>query len=83
MTRVFSGIKPTGNVHLGNVFGALVRWAEEQDPESIFCVVDLHALTVPQEPAELRDATLRLAQILLAVGIGTFSIVVPAGVELA
>lgn len=70
MTRVFSGIKPTGNVHLGNVFGALVRWADDQHrADSIYCVVDLHALTVPQDPAELRATTLRLAQILLAVGI--------------
>ena len=70
MTRVFSGIKPTGNVHLGNVFGALVRWVDDQHrAESIYCVVDLHALTVPQDPAELRETTMRLAQILLAVGI--------------
>lgn len=70
MTRVFSGIKPTGNVHLGNVFGALVRWVEDQHrAESVYCVVDLHALTVPQEPAQLREATLRVAQTLLAVGI--------------
>jgi tryptophanyl-tRNA synthetase len=70
MTRVFSGIKPTGNVHLGNVLGALVRWTEEQHrADSTYCVVDLHALTVPQDPVELRSATLRLAQILLAVGL--------------
>lgn len=70
MTRVFSGIKPTGNVHLGNVLGALLRWTEEQHrAHSIYCVVDLHALTVPQEPDELRSSTLRLAQILLAVGL--------------
>lgn len=70
MTRVFSGIKPTGNVHLGNVLGALLRWTEDQHrAESLYCVVDLHALTVPQEPAELRETTLRLAQILLAVGL--------------
>ncbi len=70
MTRVFSGIKPTGNVHLGNLFGALVRWTEDQHrAESTYCVVDLHALTVPQDPAELRDTTMTLAQILLAVGI--------------
>ncbi len=70
MTRVFSGIKPTGNVHLGNLLGALTRWAEEQhDADSIYCVVDLHALTVPQDPVELRRTTLSLAQILLAVGV--------------
>ena len=70
MTRVFSGIKPTGNVHLGNLLGALTRWADEQhDADSIYCVVDLHALTVPQDPVELRRTTLSLAQILLAVGV--------------
>jgi tryptophanyl-tRNA synthetase len=70
MTRVFSGIKPTGPVQLGNLLGALRRWVVEQDDaDTIFCVVDLHALTMPQDPAELRDRTLQLAQLLLAVGI--------------
>ena len=70
MTRVFSGIKPTGNVHLGNLLGALVHWVEDQHrADSIYCVVDLHALTVQQDPAEVRDTTLRLAQALLAVGL--------------
>jgi tryptophanyl-tRNA synthetase len=70
MTRVFSGIKPTGPVQLGNLLGALRRWVVEQDDaDTIFCVVDLHALTVPQDPAELRSRTLQLAQLLLAVGI--------------
>jgi tryptophanyl-tRNA synthetase len=70
MARVFSGIKPTGNVHLGNLLGALVRWVDDQHrADSVYCVVDLHALTVPQDPAELRESTLRLSQILLAVGL--------------
>ncbi|MEO6627813.1 MAG: tryptophan--tRNA ligase, partial [Aquihabitans sp.] len=70
MTRVFSGIQPTGNVHLGNLLGALVRWTSEQHrADSIYCVVDLHALTIEQDPAELRASTLRTAQILLAVGV--------------
>jgi tryptophanyl-tRNA synthetase len=70
MTRVFSGIKPTGNVHLGNLLGALVHWVEDQhEADSLYCVVDLHALTVPQDPAELQATTLRLAQLLLAVGL--------------
>lgn len=70
MTRVFSGIQPTGNVHLGNLLGALVRWVDDQHhADSIYCVVDLHALTIPQDPVELRESTLRLAQILLAVGL--------------
>ncbi|HEY4375860.1 MAG TPA: tryptophan--tRNA ligase [Acidimicrobiales bacterium] len=69
MTRVFSGIKPTGNVHLGNLLGALSRWAADQHADSLYCVVDLHALTVQQDPTELRATSLRLAQILLAVGL--------------
>ncbi|HEX7135864.1 MAG TPA: tryptophan--tRNA ligase [Iamia sp.] len=70
MTRVFSGIQPTGDVHLGNLLGAILRWADDQHrTDAIHCVVDLHALTVPQDPAELRAATLRLSQVLLAVGL--------------
>ncbi len=70
MTRVFSGIKPTGPVQLGNLLGALRHWvADQDDADTIFCVVDLHALTVPQEPSELRTRTLELAQLLLAIGI--------------
>ena len=70
MTRVFSGIKPTGPVQLGNLLGALRHWVADQDAaDTMFCVVDLHALTVPQDPAELRSRTLELAQLLLAIGI--------------
>lgn len=70
MARVFSGIQPTGEVHLGNLLGALQHWVDDQHRfDSVYCVVDLHALTVPQDPAELHDKTLRLAQILLAVGL--------------
>jgi tryptophanyl-tRNA synthetase len=70
MTRVFSGIKPTGAVQLGNLLGALRYWvADQHEADSFYCVVDLHALTVPQDPAELRERTLSLAQVLLAVGI--------------
>lgn len=70
MTRVFSGIKPTGNVHLGNLLGALAHWVDQQhEHDSIHCVVDLHALTVPQDPAALRDSSMRLAQLLFAIGL--------------
>jgi len=70
MTRVFSGIKPTGPVQLGNLLGALRYWVTDQHTaDSFFCVVDLHALTMPQDPAELRRASLELAQLLLAIGI--------------
>ncbi|MEX1218100.1 MAG: tryptophan--tRNA ligase [Acidimicrobiales bacterium] len=70
MTRVFSGIKPTGPVQLGNLLGALRHWVTDQDEaDTLFCVVDLHALTVPQDPLELRNRTLELAQLLIAIGI--------------
>ena len=59
MTRVFSGIKPTGPLQLGNLLGALRHWVDDQDDaDCLYCVVDLHALTVPQDPAELRATTL-------------------------
>lgn len=53
--RVFSGIQPSGDLHVGNYLGALRNWVKIQyDYESIFCIVDLHAVTVHQEPAELQ-----------------------------
>ena len=68
--RVFSGIQPTGNTHLGNYLGAIRRWAAEQaDKTNFFCVVDLHSLTVPQAPAQLRHETRSMAALLLACGI--------------
>jgi tryptophanyl-tRNA synthetase len=67
---VFSGIKPTGSMQLGNLLGAIRVWVDEQhEADSLYCVVDLHALTVPQDPAILRQTTIELAQILLAAGI--------------
>jgi tryptophanyl-tRNA synthetase len=72
MTRpvVFSGIQPTGAIHIGNYFGAIKQWvAGQDDAENIFCLVDMHALTVPQEPAALRAQTLATATVLLAAGI--------------
>jgi tryptophanyl-tRNA synthetase len=70
MTRVFSGIKPTGEMHLGNYVGAVQRWVADQDrADALFCVVDLHAMTVPYEPAELRAESRRLAMLLLAAGL--------------
>ncbi|SVE37218.1 uncharacterized protein METZ01_LOCUS490072, partial [marine metagenome] len=70
MARVFSGIKPTGSVHLGNLLGALRNWTAMQDEyQAVYCVVDLHALTAPHDPDELRRATRSLAQMLVAVGI--------------
>jgi tryptophanyl-tRNA synthetase len=67
---VFSGVQPTGNVHLGNYLGAFKNWVARQDENiNYFCVVDLHSLTVPQDPEQLRHETRSLAAILLACGI--------------
>jgi tryptophanyl-tRNA synthetase len=68
--RVFSGIQPTGRKHLGNFLGAIVQYVESQDRgEAIFCVVDLHALTVPFDPAELRERVHDTVAVLLASGL--------------
>ena len=68
--RIFSGVQPTGNLHLGNYLGAIRNWVAYQDSyESIFCVVDLHAITVPQDPASLRQSTREVAASLIASGI--------------
>jgi len=68
--RVLSGIQPTGSPHIGNYLGALKNWAKIQyDYDSIYCIVDLHAVTVYQEPQELRTKIEELAGMLLAIGI--------------
>jgi tryptophanyl-tRNA synthetase len=68
--RVFSGIQPSGGLHLGNYLGAIRNWVRNQDRyDNIFCIVDLHTITVPQDPAALRENTLDLAAIYLASGI--------------
>jgi tryptophanyl-tRNA synthetase len=68
--RIFSGIQPTGNKHLGNYIGAIVRWVELQEQgEAIYCIVDLHATTVHYDPADLRHGTYELAAIMLAAGL--------------
>lgn len=70
MKRIFSGVQPSGNLHIGNYLGALKQWVELQNEyEAIFCVVDLHAITVPQDPEELRKKTLEVVKIYLAAGI--------------
>ncbi len=70
MKRVFSGIQPTGDQHLGNYLGATRNWVEMQHhTEAVFCVVDLHAITIPQESGAVRDGSLRLSQMLMAVGL--------------
>ncbi|MFH1621298.1 MAG: tryptophan--tRNA ligase [Patescibacteria group bacterium] len=67
---VFSGVKPTSTPHLGNYIGALKQWVEIQHRyRSIFCIVDLHAITVPQDPVEMRARTLEIAAAYLAIGL--------------
>ena len=68
--RVFSGVQPSGNLHIGNYLGALGNWVKMQhDYESIFCIVDLHAVTVYQPPQELRAKIEEIAALFLAAGI--------------
>lgn len=68
--RIFSGAQPTGNLHIGNYLGALRNWVDLQhDYESFFCVVDLHAITVPQDPKRLAAKTKEVARIYLAAGV--------------
>ncbi|MFE9251191.1 tryptophan--tRNA ligase [Streptomyces sp. NPDC007088] len=71
MTRVFSGIKPTGHLTLGNYLGAVRRWAQagQYEAEALFCVVDLHALTVEHDPARVRRLSRQAASLLLAAGL--------------
>jgi len=68
--RVFSGIQPSGNLHLGNYIGAIKQWVEMQDEyDCIFCIVDLHAITMPQDPKILHQKIRELAALYLACGI--------------
>ncbi|HEX8137396.1 MAG TPA: tryptophan--tRNA ligase [Pyrinomonadaceae bacterium] len=68
--RIFSGAQPTGELHLGNYLGALRNWVElQREYESFFCIVNLHALTIPQDPQRLAEKTRELARIYLAAGI--------------
>lgn len=68
--RIFSGAQPTGSLHIGNYLGALKNWVALQDEyESFFCIVNLHAITLPQDPAVLSQKTTDLARIYLAAGI--------------
>jgi tryptophanyl-tRNA synthetase len=89
--RLFSGMQPTSeSLHAGNYIGALLQWRELQKThDAVFCVVDLHAITVPQDPAKLREATRRTAAQYIAAGIDPASSIlfvqsqVPAHAELA
>jgi tryptophanyl-tRNA synthetase len=66
--RIFSGIQPTGAKHLGNYIGAIRRWAETLD-DSIYCIVDLHSISVAYDPEDLRESTYSLAALLIACGL--------------
>lgn len=68
--RVFSGVQPTGNIHIGNYLGALRQFVDlQEDNDCIYCIVDEHAITVPQDPKELRKHILDVASLYLAIGI--------------
>jgi len=88
--RVFSGVQPTGNIHIGNYLGALKQFVELQDDhDCIYCIVDEHAITLPQDPKELRKHILDVASLYLAIGIDPKKSIifvqsdVPAHAELA
>ena len=68
--RIFSGIQPTGNLHLGNYLGAIKNWVSLQnDIPSIFSIVDLHAITVPQDPVKLRASIHEVTAAIIASGV--------------
>lgn len=70
MSRVFSGVQPTGNIHIGNYLGALKQFVDLQDDhECVYCIVDMHAMTVPKSAEELRNSILDVAALYLAIGI--------------
>ena len=88
--KVFSGIQPTGELHLGNLVGALRNWTQMQDDyETYYCVVDLHAMTIPYDPAVFQAARLETAKLVIAAGIDSrrsvfyFQSQVPQHAELA
>ncbi len=73
MQRLFSGVQPTNNIHLGNYLGAIKNWVElQKDYQSIFCVVDLHALTVYQKPEALRQNIINMTKTYLALGLDPY-----------
>ena len=68
--RIFSGVQPTGNIHIGNYLGALKQFVDLQEGNHcVYCVVDLHAITMPHDPQELKDHILDVAALYVAVGI--------------
>ena len=70
MKRVFSGVQPTGNIHIGNYLGALKQFVQlQEENDAIYCIVDMHAITVPQDPKLLRQHILDVAALYMAVGV--------------
>ena len=70
MKRVFSGVQPTGNIHIGNYLGALKQFVQlQEENDAIYCIVDEHAITVPQDPKLLRQHILDVAALYMAVGV--------------
>lgn len=70
MKRVFSGVQPTGNIHIGNYLGALKQFVElQEENDCLYCIVDLHSITLPQDPKALKDNILDVAALYLAVGL--------------
>ncbi len=70
MKRVFSGVQPTGNIHIGNYLGALKQFVElQEENECIYCIVDMHSITLPQDPKALRSHILDVAALYIAVGV--------------
>jgi tryptophanyl-tRNA synthetase len=69
MARIFSGIQSTGDPHIGNYLGAIRQWVREQNKDALYCVVDLHALTVDVDPGELHRSTIEVVMGLLAAGL--------------
>lgn len=68
--RIFSGIRPTGNIHIGNYLGAIKQWIElQKENECVFCIVDMHAITTPYDPKEMKKNILEMAAIYLAAGV--------------
>lgn len=70
MKRVFSGVQPTGNIHIGNYLGALKQFVElQEDHDCVYCIVDMHSITVPQDPRELKKHILDVAALYLSIGV--------------
>ncbi|SNX55534.1 tryptophan--tRNA ligase [Thermoanaerobacterium sp. RBIITD] len=77
MQRVFSGVQPTGDIHIGNYLGAMRQFVKLQDDyECLFCIVDLHALTIPQDPETLRKKSIELAGLYLAIGLDPKKVII-------